>query len=134
MLFLFLIFLLLLDADRPQREMVLQPLVLVLVVDEVSQQFPIPGRPLAALNDEVVALVAKIGHRLHVDDLGLNVHQLLVAEGVRADWDLRILDFQYTFQLRRHKLDCVAIRCLPNELFSLFGCLIVFIVFFDLCQ
>ena len=79
MLFLFLIFLLLLDADRPQRQMVLQPLVLVLVVYEVSQQFPIPGCPLAALNDEVVALVAKIGHRLHVDDLGLYMHQLLVA-------------------------------------------------------
>ena len=92
MLFLFLIFLLLLDANRAQRQMVLQPLILILVVDEVSQQFPIPRRPLAALNDEVVALVAEIGHRLHVDDLRLNVHQLLVAQGVRADWNLGVLD------------------------------------------
>ena len=92
MLFLFLIFLLLLDANRAQRQMVLQPLILILVVDEVSQQFPIPGRPLAALNDKVVALVAEIGHCLHVDDLRLNVHQLLVAQGVRADWNLGVLD------------------------------------------
>ena len=70
---------LLLDANRAQRQMVLQPLIFILVVDEVSQQFPIPRRPLAALNDKVVALVAEIGHRLHVDDLRLNVHQLLVA-------------------------------------------------------
>ena len=92
MLFLFLIFLLLLDANRAQRQMVLQPLILILVVDKVSQQFPIPRRPLAALNDKVVALVAEIGHRLHVDDLRLNVHQLLVAQGVRADWNLGVLD------------------------------------------
>ena len=92
MLFLFLIFLLLLDANRAQRQMVLQPLILILVVHKVSQQFPIPGRPLAALNDKVVALVAEIRHRLHVDDLRLNVHQLLVAQGVRADWNLGVLD------------------------------------------
>ena len=90
MLFSFFVFLLLLIANAAQRQMILQPLVLVLVVHEVRQQFPVFGGLLAALNDEIVALVAKVRHRLHVDDLALDVHQFLEAEGVGADGNLRI--------------------------------------------
>ena len=54
--------------------MILQPLVLVLVVDEVSEEAPVAGRFLRALDDEVIAFVTEVWHRLHINYLILDVH------------------------------------------------------------
>lgn len=40
---LFLVFLMLSDSDRPQSQMVLKPLVLFLIVDEIGEKFPVTG-------------------------------------------------------------------------------------------
>ena len=99
--------------------MVLQPLILVLVVDEVGQEFPVFGGLFASLNDEVIALVAEVRHRLHVDDLALNMHQLLEAQRIRLDGNLGILYLKHAFQLRRDKLDSIGVGAFAYEIFGL---------------
>ena len=88
----------LLGSNRPQRQVVLEPLVLVLVVDEVSEQAPVTRGLLRAFDDEIVALVAEVRHRLHIDDLILDVHELLEAKCIARDGNLRIANLKHAFE------------------------------------
>jgi len=54
--------------------MVLKPLILLLVVNEVCEEFPVAWRFLRSLYDKVVAFITKVRHRLHVDDLTLDMY------------------------------------------------------------
>ena len=62
--------------------MVLQPFVLIFVVDEVSEKFPIARCPLPSLNHKVVTIITEIWHTLHTNDGIFNVAELFETEGV----------------------------------------------------
>ena len=78
--------------------MILEPLVLVFVVDEVSEQAPVTWGLFRAFDDEIVALVAEVRHRLHIDDLILDVHELLEAKCIARDGNLRIANLKHAFE------------------------------------
>ena len=106
---LFLVFDVPLDANLAEGEMVLQPLVLVLVVDEVGEQFPVTGRVLAPLDHEVITIVAKVRHRGHANDSVLDMHQLLEAQMVRSYGYLGVLDLHNGALIRTDQLDGVLV-------------------------
>ena len=80
--------------------MILQPLILLLIVDEISEEFPVARGVLRSLNDEVVTLITEVGDRLQVYNLLLYMHELLEAEGVTCDGNLGVTDLENAFQLR----------------------------------
>lgn len=62
--------------------MVLQPFVLILVVNEVREEFPIARCLMRSLNHKVVAIITKIRHALHTNDGIFDVSKLFEAEGI----------------------------------------------------
>ena len=96
--------------------MILQPLVLVLVVHEVSQQPPVTRSVGTSLDYEVVSFVAEIRHRRHANNCILNVGQLLEAQCVRCDRNLRVLNPQDALLIRADKLNRLAISCQSDKL------------------
>ena len=115
MLVLLLVLLLLGLADLAQGQVVLQPLVLVLVVHEVSQQPPVTRSVVTSLDHEVVSFVAEIRHRRQANNCILNVGQLLEAQRVRRDSNLRVLNPQDALLIRANKLNSLAIGCQSDE-------------------
>ena len=62
--------------------MVLQPFVLILVVNEVSEEFPVTRCLMRSLNHKVITVITKIWHTLHTNDGIFDVDELFEAEGV----------------------------------------------------
>ena len=62
--------------------MILEPLILVFIADKVKQELPVSWGVLVTFNNKVISMVAKIWHRLHVDDSVLDVDELLETESV----------------------------------------------------
>ena len=113
--------------------MILEPLVLVLIVDEVGQESPVTRGVTGALNHEIVALVAEVRHGLHAHDCVLYVDQFFEAEGVRGDWYFGVTDLKDTILGWTDELNRVAIFD-PDTLLSLFYCGVFLIMLLDLWQ
>ena len=111
--------------------MVLQPFVLILVVNEVSEEFPIARCLMRSLNYKVVAVITEIWHTLHTNDSAFDVAQLFEAEGVWGNRNFRVTDFEHAFRPRTHQLNSLTVIGKSN--ISL-GLLVDFIllVFLDL--
>ena len=62
--------------------MVLQPFVLILVVNEVSEEFPVTRCLMRSLNHKVITVIPKIWHTLHTNDGIFDVDELFEAKGV----------------------------------------------------
>ena len=90
--------------------MVLQPLVLVFVIDEVGEQFPVPRRVLAALNHKVVAFVAEIRHDRHAHDSVFDMDQFLETKSIRSNWNLGVTDFENSVLSWTNQLNDILVR------------------------
>ena len=62
--------------------MILEPLVLLLIINKVGEEFPVARGIIRAFNHEIVSIVTEIRHGLHADYRVLDVLELLVAQGV----------------------------------------------------
>ena len=90
--------------------MVLQPLVLVLVIDEVGEQFPVPRRVLVALNHKVVTFVSEIRHNRHAHDSVFDMDQFLEAKRIRSNWNLGVTDFENSMLSWTDQLNDILVR------------------------
>ena len=129
----FLLVLLLLP-DLAQGQVVLQPLVLVLVVHEVCQQFPVTRRVLGTLDHEIVAVVAEVGHRLHPHYSVLDVLQFLKPQRIRSDRNLGVSDSQNAFLSRANQFDSRPVSGDSYTLLRLSLLHLIFIIFLNLVE
>ena len=76
-LFIFLVFILLLLSNLSKCQVILQPLVLVFIINKIQQYSPVlrnSRRLLVTFNDKVVTMISEIRHSRHVDYSFLNMN------------------------------------------------------------
>ena len=88
--------------------MVLQPLVLIFVVNEVSEEFPVARCLMRSLNHKVITIITKVRHTLHTNNSIFDVTKLFKAEGIRGDRNFGVTDFEHSFRPRTYQLNSLA--------------------------
>ena len=89
--FLF-IFLIPHEPNLAQRQVILEPLVLILIIDEVGKELPVTRGIRCSFYHIVIPVITKVWHRGHAYYRVFNMLQLLESEGVRGYWYLGVTD------------------------------------------
>ena len=108
--------------------MILKPLILVLVINEVGEKFPIARSVLCAFNHKIVSIITEIRHGLHTDNCRFYVFKLLIAQSIWSNWYLGVTDFKDSFLLRANQLDSLPITANSNALAGLVLMQIILII------
>ena len=111
--------------------MVLQPLVLILVVNEISEEFPVARCLMRSLNHKVITIITKVRHALHTNYSTFDVFQLFKTKCIRCNRNLGVTDFEHSFRPRTYQLNRLT-GIGKSDIFL--GLLIdlIFLVFLDL--
>ena len=136
MLAFLLIFLIPHESNLAQRQVILEPLVLVLIVDEVGQELPVAWGIRCSFYHIVIPVIAKVWHRGHANYRVFNMLQFLESEGVRGYWYLGVTDFHDGGLVGADQFNGVLIvLCNSNELLSIFRAQIfILIILSDLVK